>query len=183
MTVAVPGDGTDEIIEKARAEGRLVRVTPENYEEIIESMAKESGLVGEIVGSKKPRKRTAPATGEGNEPEVVDIGPYCVSCREDTTGQEKRTEDIKQSLKVTGNVDAEGEPEVIDVQLKGWLCEDCQPFQSDLIEATFVALVERRYDPVAVRKAMRAIGEEKFWVAFEEPMLMSIEVALGLEPK
>lgn len=112
----------------------------------------------------------------------VDIGPYCVECREDTTGQEGRTESTRTVFEASGDADAEGEPIVNTVHLKGWRCEECQPFQSPLIEATFQAIIERlvRPDVTKIRKQFRAIGEEKIWEVWHEPLLDEIEVTLGL---
>jgi hypothetical protein len=130
-----------------------------------------------------------PVTGEAHLPtaqteiEVIDIGPYCVECREDTAGQAGRTERLQDSVKITGQQDENGDPEVVTVKLKGWLCESCQPFQSDLIEATAQALIERRMDPIEVRRKLRELGEEKIWEVWQGPMLDSIEVALELEMK
>lgn len=111
----------------------------------------------------------------------VDIGPYCVECREDTTGQEGRTESTRTVFEA-GEVDDKGEPVVNTVHLKGWRCEECQPFQSPLIEATFQAILERqvRPDVTKIRKQLRSIGEEKIWELWHESMLDEIEVTLGL---
>jgi hypothetical protein len=117
------------------------------------------------------------------KPDTVDIGPYCVDCREDTTGQEGRTTSTSTAFTLTGDLDDEGEPEVKEVTLSGWLCENCQPFANAMIEATAQALIERRYDAKEVRRKLRQIGEEKIWEVWHGPLVDQIEVVLGLEPK
>lgn len=113
--------------------------------------------------------------------EEVDLGPYCVECREDTTGQEGRTERVQPTVIVTGQQDEEGEPEVKTALLKGFLCESCQPFESPLIEGALQTLVERRYDPAELRRKMREMGEEDIWTRWFGPMLDEMEESLGLE--
>jgi len=139
-------------------------------------------LVAPVEGETVPLP-VAPAP-----PEEIDIGPYCVDCREDTTGQEKRQEMVRESVKVTGQKGEDDEPEVEVVLLKGWLCQDCQPFENPLIEATAQMLIQRNTSGGVraapdIRAKLREIGEEEMWARWHGPMVDQMEADLELETR
>ena len=163
-------------------------------EEIIKAAM---GEVDKPASASRGRKTEVPEAGPDPEAdEVIDLGPYCVECREDSTGQEGRTPATMPSAKVTqGSQEYEGahddceidtahehpNDKVTSVLLKGWKCENCQPFEAALIEEALQALVERRYPANEVRQKMRELGDEAIWAKWIGPMLDELETTLGLE--
>jgi hypothetical protein len=129
----------------------------------------------------EPHKHSAAAADEPEADEVRDFGPYCVECREDTTGMDGRTPAQMAGVEVVPGGGDDGGELVKSVLYKGWKCEGCQPFEASIIEDSLNALAERRYDPADIRRRMRAMGDETIWANWIGPMLDQMEEALGLE--
>jgi hypothetical protein len=135
------------------------------------------------VAMPAPRGKVAVAEEEDPEAdEVVDLGDYCVECRFDSEGQEGRTPALIPSARISQGTGPDGEDEVISVLLKGFKCENCQPFEQPLFEDALEALAEStRRDRGEIRNKMRQAGTEPLWAEFFGPMLERMETALGLD--
>jgi hypothetical protein len=163
-------------------------------DDVIAEMMKEAAYAA-ALGEVEPEHKKVSETGARGrktevpeaEPdpeadEVIDLGPYCVECRDDTTGQDKRTPASMASAKVAQGAGEDGEDVVTSVLLKGWRCENCQPFEVALMEDALTALAEAtRQDPQMIRQRMREMGVETVWARWMGPMLDDMETAFGLE--
>lgn len=117
---------------------------------------------------------------ERGRPEVVDIGDYCVECRQDTKGQDGRAETQQPSYQVEDEDDPEN-LKVKTIMLRGYICESCKPFENPLMEDVLKMMVERRFDKSEVREKLRAMGDEDVWSRWFEPMLDDMEQEFGLK--
>ncbi len=134
------------------------------------------GEDGSLIGIIGPDGKLYPIQ-QPPEPEFdIDLGEYCVDCRKDVSQkygvEDGRIEGIFERIK-------RGETE--PTRIKGFLCRDCKPLEGTLLEPIIEALAERRWDPIAVRKAIATVGAERFHAALTGPFLDHIELVLQLE--
>ena len=160
-----------------------IDVTPEEFMRV--AMAEEAALFAELKAGDPDTAKMLEDAGYGpeprSEPTRVDVGPYCTECREDTTGQEKRTPSTREAVQIVRDPETGEAKDAETILLAGWLCESCQPFGNTMIEEMCKSLIERNFDARTVRRAMREIGEEAIWERWFGPMLDTAEVTLGLE--
>lgn len=162
---------------------KTVPTVERTMEEMEKKLAEFRELMANKLGTSDPGdwiETTITVAEPRVEPRKVDLGPYCVECREDTTEQKGRIEHNKEGAEVLRNDAGEAigaEP----IVMAGWLCEMCKPFENAMIEAAAKLLIERNFDSQEVRRAMRKINEERMWSGWFGPLLDTMEVALGLE--
>lgn len=164
--------------------------TPEPLDDLAAELLQEA-LIEQAVSGEAPappepgkRRRAAPAEAapDPEADEVLDFGPYCVECREDTTGMEDRTPAQMPGVEIVPGGAEDGGELVKSVLYKGWKCENCQPFEASIIEDTLVALAEStRRDQGEIRRIFRAQGVETIWANWIGPMLDEMETGLGLD--
>ena len=146
-------------VERERARDAYNQIEDGNVEEVMRKL----GL--------QPIKVEVP------EMETIDLGEFCVNCRRDVS---EGTEWF-----------ASRQPEIRETEdgtkmLKGFLCDDCQPFEGTLMEPIIEALKERRFTEKDIRMVFRRIGAENLYEVSIGPMLDNLELMLrgaGIEKK
>ena len=168
------------LIEKAIS-GEPMTPEPTKKRRAVAAAPVEVEYEGEHDDCEIDEPHTHATSGDPVADEVRDFGPYCVECREDTTGMEDRTPAQMPGVEIVPGGGEDGGELVVSVLYKGWKCESCQPFEAPIIEDALNSLAERRYDPADIRRRMRVMGVETIWANWIGPMLDQMEEALGLE--